>query len=110
MDARTERLAENESLFRSVNELIEAAATRAVVDDHVFEFLCECADSECMVLLPLNVHEYERVRAEPSQFLVAPGHGLPELEIVVARHDTYEVVRKLGEAADYVAKRDPRSL
>ena len=110
MDRRLERLAENEALFRAVNELIESAATQTVVDDHVFNFLCECADGGCTMLLPLSVSEYEQVRVDPVQFLVAPGHELPELERVVARHGAYEVVRKVGDAAEYVVRRDPRSL
>lgn len=54
--------------------------------------------------------DYEQVRANPAQFVIAPGHEVPELERVVARKGGYAIVRKLGEAADYVAQRDPRNL
>lgn len=110
MDAHRERLAENEALFRSINELIEQAATASGVDEHVFEFLCECSDSACTLLLPLTVAEYEHVRADPTQFLVAPGHVVGDIETVVARPGPYLVVRKIGEAAEYVGRRDPRTL
>lgn len=110
MDKRVERLAENEALFRSINELIDEVATTSGVDEHVFEFLCECSDSACTLLLPLTVAEYERVRADPTQFLVAPDHVVSDIEVVVAEPGPYFVVRKIGEAAEYVRQRDPRSL
>ena len=109
MDAREERLARNESLFRSVNENIEQAAASGQVDEHVFEFFCECSNIDCTLLLPMTVSEYERVRADPKQFVVAPGHDLPEIEIVVARTSAYQIVIKEGEAAEYVTEHDPRT-
>ena len=110
MDDREERWAENESLFRAVNELIETAASAAGVDEHVYEFLCECADPHCHLLLPLTVWEYEQVRGDPTQFLLAPGHERPEIETIVVRHATYLIVRKLDEAGAYALQRDPRNL
>jgi hypothetical protein len=109
MDEREERLARNETLFRSVNENIEGAATSRGRDDHTFEFFCECSNTDCTLLLPMTVSEYEQVRADPRQFVVAPGHELPEIEIVVARRSAYQIVRKEGEAAEFVTEHDPRS-
>jgi hypothetical protein len=108
MDAREERLARNETLFRSVNENIEEAATSGWTDQH-FEFFCECSNVDCNLLLPMTVSEYEQVRADPKQFVVAPGHELPEIETVVARTNSYQVVVKQGEAAEFVTEHDPRS-
>jgi hypothetical protein len=109
MDAREQRLARNETLFRSVNERIEEAATSSGIDQHTFEFFCECSNADCNLLLPMTVSEYEQVRADPKQFVVAPGHELPEIENVVARTDAYQVVVKEGEAAEFVTEHDPRS-
>jgi len=109
MDAREERLARNETLFRSVNENIEEAAASSQLDEHVFEFFCECSNIDCTLLLPMTVAEYERVRADPRQFAVAPGHELPEIEHVVSRADAYQVVVKEGEAAEFVTDHDPRT-
>jgi hypothetical protein len=109
MDAREERLARNETLFRAVNENIEEAAASNQLDDHVFEFFCECSNIDCNLLLPMTVSEYERVRANPKQFVVAPGHELPEIEVVVTRAEAYEVVIKEGEAAEFAAEHDPRT-
>jgi hypothetical protein len=109
MDAREERLARNETLFRSVNENIEEAATSNQLDEHMFEFFCECSNIDCTRLLPMTVSEYERVRSDPKQFVVAPGHELPEIEVVVARNDAYQIVVKEGDAAEFVTEHDPRS-
>jgi hypothetical protein len=108
MDAREERLARNETLFRSVNENIEGAAQSSQLDEHVFEFFCECSNLDCTLQLPLTLSEYERVRADPRQFVVAPGHELPDIEIVVDRSSAYQVVVKEGEAAEFVTEHDPR--
>jgi hypothetical protein len=109
MDAREERLARNETLFRSVNETIEESATSGRVDAHVFEFFCECSNVDCTLLLPMTVSEYERVRTDPRQFVVALGHELPEIETVVRRTSAYQVVLKEGDAAEFVTEHDPRS-
>lgn len=109
MDAREKRLARNETLFRTVNENIEESASSGQPDDHVFEFFCECSNVDCTLLVQMTVAEYERVRSDPRQFVVAPGHELPEIEAVVHRTSAYQVVLKEGEAAEFVTERDPRS-
>ena len=108
MDAREKRLAQNENLFRSVNERIEQVALSGGLDEHVFEFYCECSNADCNLLVPMTVPEYEGVRRDPTQFVVAPGHELPEIETVVRTTNAYQVVTKHGEAAAFVAERDPR--
>jgi hypothetical protein len=110
MDPRETRLARNETLFREVNERIEeAGGSSDRNDNHVYEFLCECSNADCALLLPLTIAEYEAVRSDPRQFIVAPGHELPEIETVVARDRLYEIVLKTGEAAEFVTERAPRS-
>lgn len=108
MDSREERLARNEVLFRSVNERIEQIAAASGIDDHVFEFFCECSNVGCTLLIPMTVADYDEIRQDPRQFVVALGHELPEIEDLVERRENYQVVRKRGEAAEYVAERDPR--
>jgi hypothetical protein len=109
VDAREERLARNEVLFRDVNERIEKLAAPQGTDADTFEFLCECANLDCSLRLPLTLAAYEAVRADSALFVVAPGHELPEIEEVLRRTDAYQVVRKEGEAALLAAQRDPRS-
>lgn len=109
MDAREKRLAENESLFRAINEQIEQAAVSGGADQHLYEFFCECSNADCSLLLPMTTSEYEEIRANPTRFVVAPGHELPEIETVVLRRAAYQIVTKRGEAADFVAERNPRA-
>ncbi len=111
MDAREERLANNEILFRDINERIASIAEpqSSPGDNHVYEFLCECSNIGCDLRLPITLAAYEEVREDPARFVVAPGHELPEIEIVISRSDGYQVVRKEGDAADLVTEKDPRS-
>jgi hypothetical protein len=111
VDAREERLANNEVLFRDINERIAGVAEPQGTpdDDHVYEFLCECSNIACDVRLPLTLAAYEDVRKDPTRFIVAPGHELPEIEVVLSHAEGYQVVVKQGEAAELVAEKDPRS-
>jgi len=108
MDARDKRMAENEALFREVNERMEAVAHR-LGPNVPYEFLCECANADCTFRLTLPTQVYESVRADATQFVVLPLHFTPEIEELVIENDTYWVVRKTGEAAEYVERLDPRS-
>lgn len=108
MDAREERLARNEVLFREVNEQIRVAAAGHGVDEHVYEFFCECSNLDCDVKLSLTISAYEDVRAHAEWFFVAPGHWLPEVERVVARRASHDVVAKEGEAGRLAGELDPR--
>jgi len=108
VDAREQRLAQNEALFREVNERIEAAAHQ--LGPHIpYEFLCECANADCTFRIALTLETYEAVRADGAQFVVLPDHYTPEVEDLVIEEDAYWVVRKTGEAGEYVEQMDPRS-
>jgi hypothetical protein len=107
VDEREHRLAQNEALFREVNERVEAVAHQ-LGPDVPYEFLCECANADCTFRLTLPLAAYEAVRADPRQFVVLPLHYTPEVEELVAQEDSHWVVRKTGEAGDYVAHLDPR--
>ena len=108
MDAREQRMAQNEALFREVNEKIEAAAHK-LGPTVPYEFLCECANADCTFRLTLPISVYEAVRADPRQFAVLPLHYTPEVEELVVQEETHWVVRKTGEAGEYVEHLDPRS-
>jgi hypothetical protein len=108
VDEREQRLAQNEALFREVNERVETLAHQ-LGPNVPYEFLCECANADCTFRVRLDPSEYEAVRGDPKQFLVLPLHFTPEIESLVAEHEEYWVVRKSGEAGDYVEHLDPRS-
>jgi len=109
VDARQERLARNEALFREVNERVRAIATVHGRDAHVYEFFCECSNADCTFQLQGTLAEYEAVRAHGDCFLIAPDHSLPEIELVVERTDAWWVVEKHGEPGELVEELDPRS-
>jgi hypothetical protein len=106
VDEREQRMTQNEALFREVNERV---ADVAEGQGSVHDYLCECANVDCTFRLTLTRGEYEAVRADPRQFVVLPLHYTPEVETLVAENASYWLVRKTGEAGDYVAKLDPRS-
>ena len=108
MDDRERRLAQNEALFREVNEKVEAIAALHGEDAHVYEFYCECSNADCTLQVPATLANYEAVRADATRFLVFPGHALPDIERVLERYEHYWVVEKTGEAASYVSRLDPR--
>jgi hypothetical protein len=109
MDAREQRLAQNEALFREVNEKVQAIASVHGDDDHVYEFYCECANADCSMQVAATIAEYEAVRAYPTRFLVVPEHWFPEVETVAEKSDTWWVIEKHGEAGRFVEHLDPRS-
>jgi hypothetical protein len=104
-DSHAEKGAKNQALIREVNERIEKLADEAAHS----EFLCECADTNCVEMIELSIAEYESIRSSPVRFPVKLGHDYPEFERVVEEREHYVVVEKFGEAARVVAKLDPRS-
>jgi hypothetical protein len=104
------RIAENEALFRDVNERIKdiTAGERLSWRDEVWEFLCECGNQDCVERIHLTAGEYERVRSNPRHFAVVPGHELPVVERVVDSTERFLVLEKLGEGATVAEKTDPR--
>lgn len=108
MDEREKRMAQNEALFREVNERVNELLTNHGVAA-VQEYLCECANADCTFRVPVDPSDYEGVRSDPKQFIVLPLHYTPEVETLVAEHDRYWIVRKSGEAGAFVEHLDPRS-
>jgi hypothetical protein len=95
-------MARTESAFREVNEAIATTASRFDADET--DFVCECADPDCADRMRVELDDYEEVRAEPTRFLLAPGHGEPTVERVVERTAEFDVVEKVAPAAADVAR------
>jgi hypothetical protein len=109
-EVTAERVAKNNSIFREANEGIQDAARRYSVSGDV-PFLCECTEPACVEILRLELAEYEAIRATPTHFIYAPGHSSAAQgwATVVEQRDGYDVVEKVGAAADVVETLDPRS-
>jgi hypothetical protein len=114
MDAIAENavaFAQNQALWREVNERMKDLNEAFDHSARFSEFLCECANRNCVEHVFMTVEEYERVRLVPTHFLVLPGerHVFPGVERVVEEHDGYVVVEKFGDAGRMATKLDPRS-
>ncbi|HET8528205.1 MAG TPA: hypothetical protein VFL60_04785 [Gaiellaceae bacterium] len=106
MDLRAQRAAENEDLFRRVNERV--AELSEGLD--ALTLVCECADADCAAKLgDVSAAAYRRVRAHGDRFFVASGHERSDVEVVVERQERYVVVEKRGEAGEAAREADPRS-
>ena len=94
MEYRIERVAQNEVLFRAVNEkLLDLNFAFSGVTGR-FSIVCECGDSACTEEITLTKDDYARLRSEATLFAIIRGHEIPVIEELVERHETYDVVRK----------------
>jgi len=89
-------LAENQAYFREVNERIHSQARLLEGDDHLYRFLCECADPSCHVPISASLAEYREIRAHPGRCLLVPGHERLEIERVVAQTERFAVADANG--------------
>jgi hypothetical protein len=106
VDRREERIARNEAIFRVVNERVREV--RPEDDSERVGFLCECGDESCTETVYVMVRDYERIRSEPTYFIVVPGHEVTSVEAPVEEHDGFLVVRKNPEEAAIALDTDPR--
>jgi hypothetical protein len=102
-----DRVAHNETVFREVNERIEAGQWPTQREEPL-AFRCECGSLACNSLVELTLGEYEHVRASATHFVLVPGHEIPAIERVLEREPTYVVVEKVGDAAEVAKETDPR--
>ena len=107
---RMRRIADNEALFRSVNERVEEINEAFATLTRRFEIVCECGDIRCTEQISVEFTAYEAVRSDSALFIIVPGHEIPDVEDAVERHPTYTVVRKHPGIPQAVAEaQDPRS-
>jgi hypothetical protein len=111
MDERKRKVGQNEALFRTVNEEIEALNRgMAEIADHKLHITCECGDLLCAAPLEVPVEDYERIRTDSALFLIEPGHEIRDTEEVVERDPQFFVVRKDPGAPQQLAEAtDPRT-
>jgi hypothetical protein len=104
-----ERIAKNDATFRDANERTAAAAGAYGLNIPI-PFICECADPTCSEIVPLDLEQYEEIRAHSRHFLNTPGHDAAAqgAAVVVAERDGYVIVEKIGHAGDVVEALDER--
>jgi hypothetical protein len=110
-ETRAIKLAINQSAFRTANERIRGAAvSHRFFPDQRVPFICECGDSQCREIVMLKLEEYERVRQQPTWFLLVAGHEDPEAthERIVEAEAGYAIVEKVGTAGRKASSLHPR--
>jgi len=110
VDERARRIGENEGVYRTVNEKIEALNETFGTLAESMTIVCECGNLACAEQIQLGPGTYERVRSEATQFVVVPGHEIPDVEAVIEQTDGYAILRKRPGTPERVAREtDPRS-
>ena len=100
MSSRTERIGDNEALFREINERI-SRIQEEFGQAQSFEIVCECGRRDCAERFSITHDAYRQLRVDPVQFAIVPGHEVPDVEEIVERNEGYLVVRKTeGDAAE----------
>jgi hypothetical protein len=100
---RPSREGRHQALFRGVNERLRDLNERlGAARLPALDWLCECANSECVEQISMTAAEYAGVRANSVHFVVRPGeqHVFLDAETVVLETERFWVVEKFGEAAE----------
>jgi anti-sigma regulatory factor (Ser/Thr protein kinase) len=100
------RVASNQTTRRAINEAIEEGLRTGAAE---VGFVCECGALGCGTVIELSVDDYEHVRADGRQFLVADGHATPADEIVGGLDGRFVIVAKRGDDATAALAADPRT-
>ncbi len=98
---------ENEAVFREENERIEKRRielnSMAEQDkqpelsndsDAELMYLCECSDEDCRQRIQLLMSVYKDIHTHRNNFIVIPGHGVPEIEEIIEINNNYSIVCK----------------
>jgi hypothetical protein len=111
MSENERRKAVNESVFREVNERIEALQHSFAIAEHQpLHIVCECDRLDCAERISVHLETYERVRGDAALFLVRPGHEDESVEDVVDTGGDYVIVRKRsGDPQQIAEETDPRT-
>jgi hypothetical protein len=109
-DDRLRRVGDNEALYRQVNERIKELNQGFGSITGTFAIACECGNLGCAEHLRVTPQVYEQTRADPTHFIVTPGHQTDDLEVVVAQNDDFVITEKAPlRARDLAKETDPRT-
>jgi hypothetical protein len=91
---REVRAAQNELVFRAVNEQIVEMTDRFRAQLSEIDIVCECADTSCVGTIRIDSDVFSKIERAEGRFLVLPGHEDETVEQVVQRDEKYFVVLK----------------
>jgi hypothetical protein len=109
-----ERNAETQNLYREVNERVAEVYNQfggggTDRTSEVIELFCECGQqAPCDERVNVSAATYERVRSDPTTFILLPGHGIAVVEDVIEEGDGFLIARNIGRAAEIARAADPR--
>jgi hypothetical protein len=107
---RIRRIGLNEAVFRELNDRLEELEETFRPGRDELDLVCECGDADCSEGLRLPRPDYRRLRSDSRRFAVVPGHEQPDVEEVVEKQESYDVVRKYeGVPTQIAAETDRRS-
>jgi hypothetical protein len=120
------RLAENEAVFRKLNEQVNVGfqeTNRLAQEDNQLEFLvtvknddeplhfyCECADEHCTDRIILTMAEYQKIHKNRNRFIIVPGHEVRSVEKVIEKKPAYTVVKKNQDPPENPKSLHPTSI
>ena len=99
---REQRAAQNEQVFRAVNEQIVKITDRFPAQLSEIDIVCECANTSCVGTIRIDAGEFSKIERAGGTFLVLPGHEDETVERVVRREQGYVVVWKAAIDGDGV--------
>ena len=110
-----ERNAETQNLYREVNErMAEVYQQFGGSGDRMSEMIelfCECGQqAPCDERVSISAGTYERVRSDPTTFILLPGHGIAIVEDVFEQGEGFLIAQNYGRAADIARAADPRRV
>jgi len=112
-----ERNAETQNLYREVNERVAEVYSQfgsGVAGERMSELIelfCECGQqAPCEERVNVSAATYERVRSDPTTFILLPGHGIAIVEDVIEQGDGFLIAKNIGRAADIARAADPRRI
>jgi hypothetical protein len=98
-EERERRAAQNQLLFRAVNEQIVEMTEKFRSDLSDLNLVCECWDTTCTGAARVRLDDYERLDRTGNMLIVLRGHEDLHVEDVVDQVDGYAIVRKRDVAA-----------
>jgi hypothetical protein len=107
-EERERRAAQNQLLFRAVNEQIVAMTENFRSELSDLNLVCECWDPTCTGTVRIRLEDYKRLDRTGSMLIVLPGHEDLDVEDVVDQVDGYVIVRKRELAARIVEQAQAR--
>jgi hypothetical protein len=117
MSDTIERNAETQNRYREANERVAgvynkfAASGALDTTSELFHLFCECGrQAPCGERVKVSAATYERVRSDPTTFLLFPGHEATAVEYTVERGEGFLITRNLGRAAEIARAADPRRV